>query len=144
MPISNQEALAQWLDCIASHDMSKLDALLTEDAVFRSPVLWKPKAGKALVKIALTAAEKVLEDFQYHRMMTDGSSWTLEFSARVGEMSLKGIDLIRFNADGRIEEFEVMVRPAKGLQALAEAMVRQMMAQGTYQTFIGESDAPAR
>lgn len=51
-------------------------------------------------------------------------------------MSLKGVGLIRFNAEGRIEEFEVMVRPAKGLQALAEAMGKQMAAQGLYEKFI--------
>lgn len=135
MPISNQEALARWLECVASHDMSKLDALVAETAVFRSPFLWKPKAGKEMVKIVLSAADKVFEDFTYHRQMTDGTSWTLEFSAHIGEISLKGVDLIRFNADGLIEELEVMVRPAKGLQALAEAMVKQMTLQGTYEKF---------
>jgi hypothetical protein len=54
----------------------------------------------------------------------------LEFSAKVGDFSLKGIDIIRFGADGRIVEFEVMVRPFKGLTALAEAMQKQLAAQG--------------
>lgn len=83
-----------------------------------------------------SAASQVFEDFTYHREMTDGSSWALEFSARVGEFQLKGVDIIRFNAEGKIEEFEVMVRPAKGLQALAEAMGKQMSAQGQYERFI--------
>ena len=30
--------------------------------------------------------------------------------------------MIRFGADGKIVEFEVMVRPASGVQALGEAM----------------------
>ncbi|MDX2030741.1 MAG: nuclear transport factor 2 family protein [Blastocatellia bacterium] len=135
MPMTNQEALARWLDCVASHDMSKLDAITAETAVFRSPFLWKPKPGREMMKIVLSAADKVFEDFAYHRQMTDGTSWTLEFSAHIGEISLKGIDLIRFDADGLIEEFEVMIRPAKGLQALAEAMVKQMTLQGTYDKF---------
>jgi len=54
----------------------------------------------------------------------------LEFSAKVGAFSLKGIDIIRFGADGRIVEFEVLVRPFKGLAALAEAMQKQLAAQG--------------
>lgn len=116
--------------------MTTLDQILADNVVFRSPFLWKPKAGKELITIVLSAASQVFEDFTYHREMTDGSSWTLEFSARVGEMSLKGVDLIRFNDEGKIEEFEVMVRPAKGLQALAEAMARQMAAQGQYEKFI--------
>jgi hypothetical protein len=135
------ESLARWHECVATHDMSKLRDLVAEDAVFRSPVLWKPKPGAEMLLIALSAADKVFQDFRYHRQMTDGESWTLEFSARVGEMSLKGVDIIRFNAEGRIVDFEVMVRPAKGLQALAEAMAREMMAQGNYEKFVAAGAA---
>lgn len=138
MTTSNRidQFLARWHQCVADKDMTALGALLADDVVFRSPFLWKPKVGKELITIALSAAAQVFEDFTYHRQMTDGSSWALEFSARVGEMSLKGVDIIRFNAEGEIEEFEVMVRPAKGLQALAEAMAKQMTAQGQYERFI--------
>ncbi len=45
-----------------------------------------------------------------------------EFSARVGDKQLKGIDLIRFDAEGRIVDFEVTIRPLSGLRALGEAM----------------------
>ena len=50
----------------------------------------------------------------------------LEFSARVGDKQLKGIDLIRFNEQGQIIEFEVMIRPLSGLQALGEEMGRRL------------------
>ncbi len=46
----------------------------------------------------------------------------LEFSARVGDRQLKGIDLIRFDRQGKIVEFEVMVRPLSGLQAPGQEM----------------------
>jgi hypothetical protein len=46
----------------------------------------------------------------------------LEFSARIGDKKLKGVDLIHFDDDGRISEFEVMVRPANALAALGAAM----------------------
>ena len=130
------ESLAHFHQCVAGKDMTTLDGILADNVVFHSPFLWKPKAGKELITIVLTAASQVFEDFEYHREMTDGATWALEFSARVGEMSLKGVDIIRFNAEGRIEDFEVMVRPAKGLQALAEAMAKQMTAQGQYERFI--------
>ncbi len=130
------ESLARFHQSIAGKDMTVLGEILADKVVFRSPFLWKPKAGKELILIVLSAASQVFEDFTYHREMTDGSTWALEFSARVGEFSLKGVDLIRFNADGKIEDFEVMVRPAKGLQALAEAMGKQLAAQGRYEKFI--------
>ena len=124
------DGLRRWHDCVARRDFAALAALLADDVRFHSPFLWRPKDGKAIVAAYLTAAVHVLGNFAYHREMTDGTSWMLEFSAKVGDFSLKGIDLIRFGADGRIVEFEVMVRPFKGLQALAEAMQKQLAAQG--------------
>jgi len=70
----------------------------------------------------------VFEDFVYHRELStaDGLNVVLEFSAKVGEKELKGIDMIRFNEQGKIVEFEVMVRPLSGLQALGEQMGQRL------------------
>ena len=127
------EGLSQFA---ASAESTILPELLAADCVFHSPFLWKPKPGKDKAMMALTAAARVFENFVYQRQLTDGTSVVLEFSAQVGVMSLKGIDLIRFDSEGKIVEFEVMIRPFKGLQALAEAMTRQLKAQGDYAAFI--------
>ncbi len=73
---------------------------------------------------------KVFEDFRYHRELASaqGSDVVLEFSARVGERELKGIDMIRFDEAGKIVEFEVMIRPMSGLQALGDEMKRRLAA----------------
>lgn len=128
--------IAQWHAFFQTQDDAIFADLVADDVIFRSPFLWKPKHGKNTLRIVLSAAAQVFEDFAYHRELTDGSSVVLEFSAHVGAIELKGIDLIRFNADGKIIEFEVMVRPFKGLQALAEAMGNQFKAQGNYETFL--------
>jgi hypothetical protein len=72
----------------------------------------------------------VFSGFAYERQFAsaDGLDVALEFRARVGDRELKGIDLIRFDADGRIADFEVMIRPASGLQALSEEMGRRLAA----------------
>ena len=54
----------------------------------------------------------------------------LVFEARVGDRELQGLDLIRADADGRIAEFTVMIRPASGLMALAERMGPALQAAG--------------
>jgi len=136
LPLAINLGLEQWHQFAATGSKEILTTLMTADCVFHSPFLWKPKPGKGKTMMALTAASRVFENFKYHRQLTDGTSVMLEFSANVGEMSLKGIDLIRFNADGKIEDFEVMIRPFKGLQALAEAMTKQLMKQGDYEAFI--------
>ena len=64
----------------------------------------------------------MFEDFRYtHELAGDGVHGLL-FEARVGDRSLQGIDLLRPDANGRIAEFTVMIRPASGLIAVAERM----------------------
>ncbi len=120
--------LAQWHELIADHDLRGLPELLHPQAVFRSPMAFTPYAGAPVVSMILNTVVKVFEDFTYHRELAtaDGLSAVLEFSARVGDRELKGIDLIRFDEDGKIVEFEVMIRPMSGLQALGDEMGRRL------------------
>jgi 2,4-dienoyl-CoA reductase (NADPH2) len=45
------------------------------------------------------------------------------------KMLLRGVDLIEFNAEGKIVDFEVMVRPANALQVLGVEMGKRMAAR---------------
>jgi hypothetical protein len=117
-------SLESWHRMVAGGDLSGLPALVAPEAVFRSPVAHTPYASAAAVVLVLKTAYQVFEHFTYHRQLAtdDGLSVVLEFSASVGDKQLKGIDFIRFNENGKIVEFEVMVRPLSGLQALGAAM----------------------
>lgn len=121
--------LATWHRMIAARDLTGLRALLHPEAVFRSPMAVTPYGPAEAVVLLLTTVLGVLEDFTYHRELTDGDNAMLEFSARVGDRTLKGIDLIRFDAAGLIVDFEVMVRPLSGLQALGAEMGARVGAQ---------------
>lgn len=55
-----------------------------------------------------------------HRRIDRPHGAALEFSANIGKSQLRGIDLVKFNETDEMIEFEVMVRPLKALQALAE------------------------
>ncbi|MFL1551297.1 nuclear transport factor 2 family protein [Pseudomonas sp. D47] len=122
------QTLQRWHALLATRDLTSLPELLAPDAVFRSPMAHTPYPGAPVVSMILNTVIKVFEDFTYHRELAtgDGLSVVLEFSARVGDKQLKGIDLIRFNEQGQIVEFEVMVRPLSGLQALGEEMGRRL------------------
>src|SRR5258708_3853715 len=120
------EGLAKWHRFVSEQDMQALSEALAEDVLLRSPVLWKPKEDKATVLLYLSSVARVLEDFTYHRQFVGDYAVVLEFSAHVGSMSLKGVDILQFNDAGQISEFEVMVRPANGLQALGAAMAQQL------------------
>ncbi|KQV43115.1 MULTISPECIES: nuclear transport factor 2 family protein [unclassified Duganella] len=125
------ESLERWHDMIAGGNLSTLPSIVDADAVFRSPIANKPYASRQAVVLVLNTAYQVFENFAYHRQLAadDGLSVVLEFSANVGDKQLKGIDFIRFNEAGKIVDFEVMVRPLSGLQALGEAMGARIGAQ---------------
>ncbi len=117
------KSLHKWHDMMKKLDFSELESIVAEDAVFRSPVANTPYPGKKVVCIVLRGAASVFKDFVYHReLYDDANSVCLEFSATVGDKTLKGIDLVKFDDAGKIVAFEVMVRPATGVMALGEAM----------------------
>jgi hypothetical protein len=122
------ESLSLWHAMIRTGDLKALPGLLDAQAVFRSPMAHTPYPGAPVVSMILNTVFQVFEDFTYHRELAsaDGLNVVLEFSARVGEKQLKGIDMIRFNEQGKIVDFEVMVRPMSGLQALGEEMGRRL------------------
>jgi SnoaL-like protein len=123
---TREDGLAKWHKFVNEKDEQTLADALADDVLFHSPVLWKPKEGKATAMLYLSSAVRVLEDFTYHRQFVGDNAVVLEFTARVGTLSVKGVDIIQFNAEGQIVDFEVMVRPASGLQALAAAMAQQL------------------
>jgi SnoaL-like protein len=111
---------------VESEDPEALTDTLAEGVVFRSPVVFRAYEGKEVVSTILTqGAMKVFEDFRYVDQLSDGDSEALIFAARVGDRTLDGLDLLRFDADGKVAELTVMVRPMSGLNALAEAMGRE-------------------
>lgn len=117
-------SLDTWHHMVASRDLSNLLSIVHPDAVFRSPMANTAYTSAPALMLALSTVIQVFEDFTYHRQLAsdDGQHIVLEFSARVGDKQLKGIDLVRFNQQGQITEFEVMVRPLSGLQALGAEM----------------------
>lgn len=121
-------SLQRWHQFIASQDLSRLPELLHPEAVFRSPMAHTPYPGAQAVNLILNTVLQVFQDFAYHRELAsdDGLNVVLEFSARVSGRDLKGIDMIRFDEQGLIREFEVMVRPMSGLAALGEEMGRRL------------------
>ena len=125
---TTKQALEKWHQMIKTGDMSSLNELLADDVVFRSPVAYKPYEGKHVVFFILTNVIQVFQDFTYHREFytEDGENVVLEFSANVSGKLLKGIDMIRFNEQGKIIDFEVMIRPMSGLQALGDEMGRRL------------------
>ncbi|AWF81087.1 hypothetical protein BTJ40_09825 [Microbulbifer sp. A4B17] len=118
------ESIELWHEMVAAQDLSRLPEIVAEDAVFRSPAFFKPYHSSAAVCLILNTVMQVFESFEYDRKFTteSGHDLALEFIASIGDKSLKGLDIIRFDDEGKIIEFEVMIRPLNALQKLAEEM----------------------
>jgi len=111
---------------VEARDFDAIPAMLAEDAVFRSPVVFKPFEGKAYVSAVLLAALRTLQDFRYETELdsADGLNHALVFKAQVGGREVHGCDFIRANAEGLIEEFTVLIRPLSAVQAVGEEMAK--------------------
>jgi hypothetical protein len=117
---------------VEAQDMDAAIALLSEDVVFRSPVVYKPYQGRDAVGVLLTAVAQVFEDFRYTREIgaADAHDHALIFQARVGDREIEGCDFLHLDQAGSIDELTVMVRPMSGALALAEAMKARLAAAG--------------
>lgn len=112
-------------------DFSRLPDLVSEDVVFRSPVVFKPYEGSEMLSVILGAVSNVFEDFRYVAQVETDDTAVLRFEARVGDRSVEGVDILGFDEQGKIRDFTVMVRPMSGMNALAEAMSAMLeQAQG--------------
>jgi nuclear transport factor 2 (NTF2) superfamily protein len=99
-------------------------ALLTDDVVFRSPVVFEPYRGRDAVKEILYAVSEVLDEWRCVREIgaPGGSDHAIVFRARIGDRQIEGCDFLHLDEHGSIDEFYVMVRPLSGALALAETM----------------------
>lgn len=113
---------------IEARDLDAAVALLREDVVFHSPVVFKPYHGREAMRRILEAVLAVFEDFRYVREIgaDDARDHALVFEARVGDKQIDGCDFIQLDEDGAIRVFTVMVRPMSGMVVLAEAMKAQL------------------
>ena len=112
---------------VEERDESAIAAMLADDVVFTSPVAFKPYVGKPITAAILRGVLRVFEDFRYVREIHDsnGRDHAFVFETTVVGKKVNGCDFLRFNDEGLIDDFTVMVRPLSGATALSEAMGAQ-------------------
>jgi hypothetical protein len=123
-------AIRRWHEIAEARDVAGLEALLTEDAVFESPVVHTPQAGRPIVLRYLSAAFDVLNNdhFRYPNAWYGERSAILEFVTEVDGITVNGIDMITWDEHDRIVHFKVMVRPLKAINILHEKMRERLLA----------------
>jgi hypothetical protein len=122
-------ALRRWHAVVQSKNPALLAELLADEVVFRSPVVFAPQEGKALTAGYLGAALKVLgPSLRYISLWHSHASAVLEFEADLDGVYVQGVDILRWNGEGKLVSFTVMVRPMRALQKLVELMALQLAA----------------
>lgn len=122
--------LANWHALVRSRDVGGLPTLLADDVVFYSPVVYTPQVGKAVTLLYLTAAFHIFldESFHYVRELSDAHGAILEFQVELDGITVNGVDMLTWNAEGKIVEFKVMLRPLKAVNLIHQKMAAMLQA----------------
>jgi len=143
-----EHVVSQWHRHLRGELPGGLDALLDEDVVFYSPIVYTPQRGKAITTRYLEAAAHTLpgdpaadpdrgpvdgdapngvpSGFRYTKQVVAGDTAVLEFETSVEGKYVNGVDIIRCNDDGRIIEFRVMIRPLQAVDLVHRQMARTL------------------
>jgi ketosteroid isomerase-like protein len=128
-----ENTIATWHKIIETKDAAGLDNILADNVVFHSPIVHTPQEGKPITTLYLTAALYVFnnDSFKYLREVISGNNAILEFSTVIEGITVNGVDMITWGADGRITEFKVMVRPLKAINLIHKIMKLELQKQST-------------
>ena len=123
--------IGSWHDIVSKRDAIGLADLLADDVVFYSPVVHTPQIGKEITTMYLTAALHVFgnETFRYVREVVGESDAVLEFETEIDGIIVNGVDMIRWNSDGNITEFKVMLRHLKAVNIIHQKMGEMLQAK---------------
>src|SRR5215475_11914280 len=109
-------------------DLELMTEALREDVVLHSPILFRGFEGRDVVLVVLGHVIDVLEDFRYTDELHEGDTVRLRFKANVGDRELEGIDFLELDADGRVAEITVFMRPLSALTRFNEQMAARLAA----------------
>ncbi|HEY1450177.1 MAG TPA: nuclear transport factor 2 family protein [Solirubrobacteraceae bacterium] len=123
---------ARFREVVERKDLAAAGELLAPDIVFHSPVTFHPFVGRETVTALLGEVAQVFTDFRYTDELEMGGGHALIFRAGVAgtDREIEGIDLLRFDEQGLIADFTVMLRPLSALVPFAQAMGERAQAAG--------------
>jgi hypothetical protein len=122
--------LPTWHELVKSRNSKGLSALLADNVVFHSPVVHTPQVGKPITIQYLTAAFHVFfnESFRYVREIVGSRDAVLEFQVEMDGIAVNGVDMLKWNDEGEIVEFKVLIRPLKAINLIHQKMAAMLQA----------------
>lgn len=116
-----------WHKLLEEGSIDRIETILDKKAVFYSPVVFQPQSGRKLTALYLANAYKMFfaegnDSFQYVREIHSDTDSILEFTCEVEGIQINGVDILKWTAEGKIQEFKVMIRPHKAIEKVKEKM----------------------
>ena len=126
----SKHPMQTWHQIVETRDVKLLEELLSEEAVFHSPVVHTPQVGKAITTKYLMAAFHVFfqGEFRYIREVIGDRDAVLEFEVNIEGILVNGVDMIKWNEAGKIVDFKVMIRPLKAINLIHQKMGAMLQA----------------
>ena len=145
-----ESVVEAWLDIVhgkvAGDVVASIDALLSDDVVFYSPVVFTPQKGIEITKLYLSAAASSFggetdaaqskdaassktpgnSKFHYTKQILSGHCAMLEFETEMQGKYVNGVDILTCNDEGKIVEFKVLIRPLQAVNAV-HGQMRNML-----------------
>jgi hypothetical protein len=120
---ANRAAVARLMGAMRERDYATIADVLAADAVIRSPITDSFQfRGRDDALAVLTIVAEAMEGIEHHELVGAGDVWSQRFTVRVRGRSLEGMDLLRFDGEGRVRELTVFIRPLPGLAVFAAAL----------------------
>jgi len=118
--------LKEWHRLVAEKDLGALHSVLVDDVSIGAPPYWNRLEGRDLVHHLLGQVISSIDDFTYHRQWEQGSELALEFTGKVNDLDLQGIDLITLDGELRVAKLDVLMRPVNAVIELRGIIAPRM------------------
>jgi hypothetical protein len=109
----NANPVDAWFIAKAMNEPLLLDELISEEATFISPLHDLPQVGRQAVKLNVVGIMKLLAEgeHKYVRQISGPYDAMFEFESAMDGLKVNGVEILKWNEEGKITEVKVMLRP---------------------------------
>jgi len=123
--------LGAWHELVRTQNTKGLSSVLADEVVFYLPVVHTPQVGKMITLQYLSASFNVFvnDSFRYVREVAGPRDAVLEFQVEIDGINVNGVDMIKWDDEGKIVEFKVLIRPLKAINLIHQKMAAMLQAK---------------
>ena len=99
-------------------DLEAMLPHMADDMILKTPLVAEPFVGKAAIRPVVVALMGVVDTFHFREVMQGPQHVSVSFGITVGPDELDGMDYIRLNDAGLVQEMTVLWRPLPAVVAV--------------------------